>query len=301
MAELGFFGRAAATPSGRAVSLRTSPGDGRAAGGACQPGLARPPGARPRAGRHGCRRGPERDRDDGCSSRRSTDRAVHDADQPSPGRSRDRIHRPRTARPRRWSVTSGSLVRSQLPRRRRTSPRIVGSRSGRSPGGARTRTSPTGSPTRVPDNRTAGAPMHYTSGTTGQPKGVKRALADDRPGQLGALYSLVLDAVRGASGRRQRAPARLAALSHCGAASRRSHCPRSATRSCSWTWSTRDDARLIERHRVTHTHMVPTQFHRLLALPDGFATSTTVVAAVHDPRGGAVPARGQAPDDLVGR
>ena len=25
---------------------------------------------------------------------------------------------------------------------------------------------------------------------------------------------------------------------------------------------------LIERHRVTHSHMVPTQFHRLLALPD---------------------------------
>ena len=26
--------------------------------------------------------------------------------------------------------------------------------------------------------------------------------------------------------------------------------------------------RLIERHRVTHTHMVPTQFRRLLALPE---------------------------------
>ena len=32
------------------------------------------------------------------------------------------------------------------------------------------------SPTTLPDDRTAGAAMHYTSGTTGKPKGVKRPL-----------------------------------------------------------------------------------------------------------------------------
>ena len=30
--------------------------------------------------------------------------------------------------------------------------------------------------------------------------------------------------------------------------------------------------RLIERHRVTHTHMVATMFHRLLALPEAVRT-----------------------------
>lgn len=32
-------------------------------------------------------------------------------------------------------------------------------------------------------------------------------------------------------------------------------------------WDTEEALRLIDRHRVTHTHMVPTMFHRLLRLP----------------------------------
>ena len=34
------------------------------------------------------------------------------------------------------------------------------------------------------------------------------------------------------------------------------------------TWDAEKTLELIERHRVTHTHMVPTMFHRLLRLPD---------------------------------
>ncbi len=49
-----------------------------------------------------------------------------------------------------------------------------------------------GQPDSRPDNRKAGAPMHYTSGTTGRPKGVKRALADIDPDEMGALYSMFL-------------------------------------------------------------------------------------------------------------
>lgn len=33
-------------------------------------------------------------------------------------------------------------------------------------------------------------------------------------------------------------------------------------------WDAEETLRLIERHRITHTHMVATMFHRLLALPD---------------------------------
>ena len=36
-----------------------------------------------------------------------------------------------------------------------------------------------------------------------------------------------------------------------------------------WTrWDPEETLALIERHQVTHTHVVPTMFHRLLALPD---------------------------------
>ena len=33
-------------------------------------------------------------------------------------------------------------------------------------------------------------------------------------------------------------------------------------------WDAAEALRLIEKHRITHTHMVATMFHRLLALPD---------------------------------
>ena len=33
-------------------------------------------------------------------------------------------------------------------------------------------------------------------------------------------------------------------------------------------WHAAETLNLIEQHRITHTHMVPTMFHRLLSLPD---------------------------------
>ena len=33
-------------------------------------------------------------------------------------------------------------------------------------------------------------------------------------------------------------------------------------------WDAEETLRLVERHRITHTHMVPTMFHRLLSLPE---------------------------------
>ena len=40
-----------------------------------------------------------------------------------------------------------------------------------------------------PQDRSAGAPMHYTSGTTGRPKGVRRPLADVDPDLVAELYT----------------------------------------------------------------------------------------------------------------
>ena len=40
-------------------------------------------------------------------------------------------------------------------------------------------------------------------------------------------------------------------------------------------WDPESMLALVERHRVTHSHMVPTQFRRLLALPERSAPGTT--------------------------
>ena len=125
-----------------------------------------------------------------------------------------------------------------------------------------------GQPDTRPDNRTSGAPMHYTSGTTGQPKGVKRALADIDPDEMGALYSMFL-MMFGVQPEDGNVHITGSPLYH--------------TAVLLWTtnslhlghkvvlmdkWSPEEMLRLIDRHRVTTSHMVPTQFHRLLALPE---------------------------------
>jgi len=125
-----------------------------------------------------------------------------------------------------------------------------------------------GQPSTRPENRTAGAPMHYTSGTTGKPKGVKRALHDLDPDEGGALYSmfLMLFGVQAEDGN----------VHITGS-------PLYHTAVLLWTtnslhlghqvvlmdkWSPEAMLELIERYKVTTSHMVPTQFHRLLALPE---------------------------------
>jgi long-chain acyl-CoA synthetase len=125
-----------------------------------------------------------------------------------------------------------------------------------------------GQPETRPAERTAGAPMHYTSGTTGRPKGVKRALAGIDPDEMGALYSMFL-MMFGVQPEDGNVHITGSPLYH--------------TAVLLWTtnslhmghkvvlmdkWSPEEMLRLIDRHRVTTSHMVPTQFHRLLALPD---------------------------------
>ena len=125
-----------------------------------------------------------------------------------------------------------------------------------------------GQPDTRPDNRTAGGPMHYTSGTTGRPKGVKRALVDMDPDELGALYSLFLT-MFGVQAEDGNVHITGSPLYH--------------TAVLLWTmnslnmghqvvmmdkWSPEGMLELIDRHKVTTSHMVPTQLHRLLALPE---------------------------------
>src|SRR5207248_11491045 len=48
------------------------------------------------------------------------------------------------------------------------------------------------SPTSLPADRLTGAAMHYTSGTTGKPKGVKRPLGDIEPDTSAELFTFLL-------------------------------------------------------------------------------------------------------------
>jgi long-chain acyl-CoA synthetase len=116
------------------------------------------------------------------------------------------------------------------------------------------------------DDPVLGTQMLYTSGTTGRPKGVHRSNGG--------------------------APSALAAVNLCGYDEDFAHSV--DTHLCTGPlyhaaplafsvalpllygvpivimdqWDPAETLRLVEEHGVTHTHMVPTMFHRLLALPD---------------------------------
>jgi long-chain acyl-CoA synthetase len=125
-----------------------------------------------------------------------------------------------------------------------------------------------GQPDSLPEDRAAGQVMNYTSGTTGRPKGVRRALAPIDPDTVGALAGgfLGLFAVVPGDGNVHLCGSPLyhtAVLVFAGASLHLGHPVVLMDR-----WTPEDTLRLIERHRVTTSHMVPTQFHRLLALPE---------------------------------
>ena len=119
------------------------------------------------------------------------------------------------------------------------------------------------------EDPTLGTQMLYTSGTTGRPKGVHREGV---------------------------APSALATINFCGYDEDWEHsvdahlctgplyhaAPLAFSVAVTMAygvpivvmerWDPAETLRLIERHGVTHTHMVPTMFHRMLALPDDVRT-----------------------------
>jgi long-chain acyl-CoA synthetase len=123
-------------------------------------------------------------------------------------------------------------------------------------------------PTTLPTERTTGMVMNYTSGTTGKPKGVRRPLPGVEPEAmavgLGGL--LLLFGVQPGDGNVHICGSPLyhtAVMVFGGGSLHMGHTVVLMDR-----WTPEGMLELIQRHRVTTSHMVPTQFHRLLALPD---------------------------------
>jgi long-chain acyl-CoA synthetase len=123
-------------------------------------------------------------------------------------------------------------------------------------------------PDALPDDRSAGAAMHYTSGTTGKPKGVKRALsdygADDTAELFTGFFGLFGIPHRDGNVHLCTSPNyHTAVTTFAGNALHSGH-----TVVFMDKWDPEETLAKIDRHKVTHTHMVPTQFHRMLQLPD---------------------------------
>ena len=124
-----------------------------------------------------------------------------------------------------------------------------------------------GQPSSRPGVRTAGQLMMYSSGTTGRPKGVRRPLPEADGDELAGLTAQVTcagfgiepDGVHLVCGPLYHAGPFVGAVNtlHCG-----------HTLVLMDRWDAERTLQLVEQHRVTSTQMVPTMFHRLLALPD---------------------------------
>ncbi|HEY3477706.1 MAG TPA: acyl-CoA synthetase, partial [Streptomyces sp.] len=122
-----------------------------------------------------------------------------------------------------------------------------------------------GQPVTAPDDRTSGWVMNYTSGTTGRPRGIRRPLSGKPPEEtyLGGFLGIFGIRPFDDNVHLVCSPLYHTAVLQFAAASLHIGHPLVLMDK----WSPEEMLRVIDRYGCTHTHMVPTQFHRLLALP----------------------------------
>jgi len=124
-----------------------------------------------------------------------------------------------------------------------------------------------GHPTTLPEDRTFGSPISYSSGTTGKPKGIERPRVQGDPSAIadaskifGQAFAFTpLEGVHLAS----------AGMHHGGCQSfYQGALNVGQALAIMGRFNPEGALAMIERHRVTTAYMVPTQFVRLLRLPD---------------------------------
>ncbi|MCC6763619.1 MAG: AMP-binding protein [Deltaproteobacteria bacterium] len=132
--------------------------------------------------------------------------------------------------------------------------------------------------TPVADER-EGTDLLYSSGTTGRPKGVKFPLRGDPLGTPNALLALVTGLYAMGPETRYLSPAPLyhAAPLRFNLAVQRL----GGTSVIMEHFDAEEFLRLIERHRITHTQVVPTMFVRLLKLPEEVRRRYDVSSLTH--------------------
>jgi len=125
-----------------------------------------------------------------------------------------------------------------------------------------------GQPVTVPADRVAGSTMHYTSGTTGRPKGVRRSLSGADPDDAAETTTALLQIFGVPPGQPHvhlvTSPSYHTAVTLFGGAA--IHLGHTLVYMDSWDSETALDC--VQRYQVTSTHMVPTQFKRMLSLPE---------------------------------
>uniref|UniRef100_A0AAU2W0Z8 Acyl-CoA synthetase n=1 Tax=Streptomyces sp. NBC_00008 TaxID=2903610 RepID=A0AAU2W0Z8_9ACTN len=142
-----------------------------------------------------------------------------------------------------------------------------------------------GRPVSPPEGRTLGWVMNYTSGTTGRPRGIRRPLPGKLPEETYLGGFLGIFGIKPFDGNVHLVCSPLyhtAVLQFAGAALHIGHPLVLMDK-----WSPEEMLRAMDTHRCTHTHMVPTQFHRLLALPEEVKRGYDVTAMRHAIHGAA--------------
>ncbi|MFI1354563.1 acyl-CoA synthetase [Streptomyces sp. NPDC020898] len=142
-----------------------------------------------------------------------------------------------------------------------------------------------GQPESPPDDRTLGWVMNYTSGTTGRPRGIRRPLPGKPPEEayLGGFLGIFGIKPFGGNVHLVCSPLYHTAVLQFAAASL--HIGHRIVLMDKWT--PEEMLRVIDAHGCTHTHMVPTQFHRLLALPERVRRAYDVTSMRHAIHGAA--------------